>query len=481
MPKYIITIAGEVLLKSPRTRPRFIKKLLSNIQDAFKRNNVRDYKISVEGARIFIESKPDVSDLLKNIFGIYRFGEVVKVDFKDLKDLAIKISELAKHMVKDKKFAVRVHRVGEHDFTSIDVAREVGALLKPYSRGVDLDNPDIEVWIEVRGNKAYLYKSRIKGPGGLPIGVEGRVLVLFSGGFDSPVAAWFMAKRGAIVDLLHYIMGSPQLLYMVHRVAKVLADKWLYGYSPRMYIVDLREIINVIRENVKRSYRQVVLRAIMYIVADKVARKYGYDAIATGESLGQASSQTLVNLSVIEKAINIDTMILRPLIGLDKEDIINYSRLISTYEESSKVAECCTIAPTLVVTRAKLSELKEELEKIPKELIESAIKNIQIINILSTRVEELMPKNQIEIDFIPEGAIVVDLRSIDEYKKWHYPGALHVSMIDSYEKYKDKPIVFYCQFGHISYLMAYKLRSQGYKAFSLKGGIKTAKELSSSK
>ncbi len=477
MPLYIIALAGEVVLKSRRTRPRFLRRLVSNIEDALQRHGVSDYRVWVDGARVFVESPVDFSDVLRRVFGIYRFGEVVELDFKDLRDLAGKVASLAKDMVVGKKFAVRVHRTGEHDFTSIDAAREIGNLLYKYSAGVDLENPEAEVWVEIRGDKAYLYKSRIKGPGGLPIGVEGRALVLFSGGFDSPVASWYMARRGVQVDFLHYIMASPQSAYLAYKVARYLAENWLYGYKPRLIIADFRKITEAIREKVRRSYRQVVLRAIMYIVGERVAKKIGYDALVTGESLGQAASQTLANLNAIEKVVNIKTLILRPLIGFDKEEIIDMSRRIGTHDLSSCVAEFCAIAPTLVTTKAKVHELENELNKIPSNLIDDTVSSIRIIDVLEAKPEELLPEEDIEIDYIPEEAIVVDMRPMEEYNKLRHPRAIHISQVRNWNEFKGKTVILYCDHGHLSYIQARLLRKQGIKAYSLRGGINTLKKL----
>lgn len=477
MPVYIVVLAGEIVLKSRRTRPRFLKRLVSNIEDALGRMGVGGYRVWVDGARVFVEAPVDVSKVLERVFGVYRFGEVVEVEFKDLSDLAGKIASLAKDMVSGKKFAVRVHRTGEHGFTSIDAAREIGRLLYEYSAGVDLENPEVEVWVEIRGNKAYLYKSRINGPGGLPIGVEGRALVLFSGGFDSPVASWFIARRGVQVDFLHYIMASPQSAYLAYKVARYLAENWLYGYKPRLITADFRGVTSVIREKVKRSYRQVVLRAIMYIVGWKIAEKLGYDAIVTGESLGQASSQTLANLRAVEKTIGAKITFLRPLIGFDKEEIIEWSRRIGTHDLSKSVAEFCAIAPSLVTTKAKVHELKQELEKIPGDVIDKVVANIKILDLLNSKPDDVLPEEDIEIDYIPDEAVVIDLRSRSEYEKLRHPRAIHVSQVRDWSMFKDKIVVLYCDYGHLSYIQASMLRRQGVKAYSLRGGLSTLKKI----
>ena len=303
-------------------------------------------------------------DILSRVFGIYRVATAYLIRFNNLSDLSSKVEEIAKNWVKGKKFAIRAKRSGVEPFTSIDIARETGASLYKYSRGVDLDNPEVEVYVEVRGRRALIYRDTVDGPGGLPTGVEGKALVLFSGGFDSPVAAWFTAKRGVRVDFLHFVLASPLSIIDAYRVAQKLTSKWLYGYRPRLYVIDFRPISNLVNALVKNSYRQVVLRIAMLESSSILAEKLGYDAIVTGESIGQVSSQTLTNIKAIVHTSNIHVPILRPLIGLDKEEIINISREISLYEVSSKTKEYCRIGTNYVTTRADISIASSEYKKI---------------------------------------------------------------------------------------------------------------------
>lgn len=478
MPLYLVSVAGEIPLKSPRTRPRFVKRLIENIKDALERKNIKNYEIWTEDARLFIKTSKDAKDVLKRVFGIHSFADVVETHFKSLDDLAEKIKEFAKEKVKDKKFALRVHRVGNHEFTSLDVARIAGSLLKPFSSGVNLEKPDVEIFVEIRGERAYLFTDRTLGPQGLPIGVEGKALVLFSGGFDSPVAAWFAAKRGIKVDFLHFIITAPQSVYFTFKVAKYLAENWLFGYKPKFYVIDLTNITAYMMENVRRSYLQVVLRGIMYIIAARLAEKLKYDAIITGESIGQASSQTLKNLKVIEKAVSDKILVLRPLSTYDKEEIIKYSRKIGTYNLSESIREYCVMVQRHVTTRASLNVIKEELSKITADQIKKSLETMKSYDLLSLKSIDVMSITNLEIDFIPEEALIIDLRDYGKYKEWHVPGARHISEIDDFEKLRNKIIVLYCESGILSYLYAKKLRAEGIKAFSLKGGIKTATSIS---
>ncbi|MGC8983175.1 MAG: tRNA sulfurtransferase [Desulfurococcaceae archaeon] len=475
LPAYLVTVAGELPLKSDRSRPRFYKRLIENLKDALSREGIRVVECRVVDAKIYLSTDKEALSAISRVFGVHSAGRVLEYEFRELKDLAEWISENAKAMVSGRKFAVRVKRSGDHPFTSLDVAREAGALLKPHSAGVDLENPEVVVEVEVRGHKAYLYVERAEGPKGLPVGVEGSALVLFSGGFDSPVAAWLSAKRGIRVDFLHYIMGSTQISYNAFLVAKELASKWLHGYRPLFISVDFRDVIAEVSEKVEWSFRQVVLRALMYIVAARIARERGYDALVTGESIGQASSQTLKNLVSIEAVANTGIPVLRPLLGFDKEEIIELSRKIGLYELSSRVAEACAIAPSRVETRADPAELKKQLERVSASVIDKALSTMRVVDLLSASPEDAVLPSDVEIDFIPSGALVIDARGRAERVEAPLHGAVPLEEVDFENLPRDRVIVVVCETGSVSYVIAKELRDRGYKAYSLKHGLKGCK------
>ncbi len=369
-------ISGEVLLKSPRTRPRFEERLLDNIVDAFERNNVDYEEVWIEDARLLVDSGDEKAvEVLRRVFGIQYVMEAWFFEFQGLEDLAESVERIARDWVRGKRFAVRPKRTGKHDFTSLDIGRVVGAKLYPYSSGVDLSNPDVEVFVEVRGRKAYVYREKLQGPGGLPIGVEGRALVLFSGGFDSPVAAWLTAKRGVEVDLLHYVLSTPQSYRDARSVAEKLASDWLYGYKPVLRVVDFRPVTAAITGRVREDYALLVLRTLMLIHAERIARSEGYDAIVTGESLGQVSSQTLRNIRAINSVARTSIPVLRPLIGMDKEEIVQVSRRIGLYEYSSKTREYCRLG-RVVTTRADPELLGREVEEV--EHVLDAVETVEV-------------------------------------------------------------------------------------------------------
>ncbi|MEM4487847.1 MAG: THUMP domain-containing protein [Desulfurococcaceae archaeon] len=468
---YLITVSGEIPLRTSRTRPKFYRVLLENIGDAVRRGGANVLENKIINAKILIVTDKEALLNISRVFGVHRVARVIDYQFKDLRDLSMWIFENTKDIVKDKKFAIRVKRSGVHSFRSVDVAREAGALLKPLSSGVDLDNPEIELEVEVHGDTAFLYKESLSGPGGLPLGVEGKALVLFSGGFDSPVAAWLMAKRGIQVDFLHYMMGSSQASYYSFMVARKLAQEWLHGYGSKFIVVDFTNVIMEISKKVEWAYRQVILRALMYIISFKLANKMNYDGIVTGESIGQASSQTLKNISSIEAAIKPSLPIFRPLISLDKEEIIKVSRVLGLFDLSSKVTESCAIAPQRVVTSTTPNEIVEQLSKIDHSVIESAASSAKIFYVSKARPEDIILTNDIEIDFIPEDAIVIDARSRPEIGKLP-ANAIPISKVSPPELPRDKIVIVVCETGSISYLLAKMFRENGVMAYSLKGGLR---------
>jgi len=210
---YLVVPSGEVMLKSKRVLLMLLRRA---VEDALARHGRRLVGWSLWEGRILAGCDGECGCLLARVFGVYRVARVrgMLEGFKSIDDISVWAEKLFRDDVEGRRFAVRVKRSGKHDFTSLDVARHVGSRLKPYSSGVDLENPDIEVFLEVRGDKVVGYTGDdiIEGVGGLPAGSEGRALSLFSGGIDTPVATWYVARRGVLVDMLHIIVSSPAFM-----------------------------------------------------------------------------------------------------------------------------------------------------------------------------------------------------------------------------------------------------------------------------
>lgn len=465
---YLVVPSGEVMLKSKRVRSRLLMLLRRAVEDALARHGRRLVGWSLWEGRILAGCDGECGCLLARVFGVYRVARVrgMLEGFKSIDDISVWAEKLFRDDVEGRRFAVRVKRSGKHDFTSLDVARHVGSRLKPYSSGVDLENPDIEVFLEVRGDKVVGYTGDdiIEGVGGLPAGSEGRALSLFSGGIDTPVATWYVARRGVLVDMLHIIVSSPASAFYAFETAKQLSKEWLYGYKPKMYVVELGRVSLEIQRRVKRSLRMVVLKLVFYTLAAKHAKTHQYHAIVTGESIGQTSSQTLYNLYAIHVALGetLDVPVLRPLAGLDKEEITEKARLIGTYEHSARMPEYSALVREGATTKAKVEDAVKEFEKIAC-VLEKYSGRVVELDLVEDTAEDLLQKMPLDIHYIPWDAKVFRVEA-----SYEYPGSQPLP--DQQEvrvEHKWQPIVVYSDDPAIARSAAKKLRSLGLNAYAL--------------
>ena len=470
----ILVRLGEITVKSRRVRERFVRILLRNIGDALKSSGFR-YKLRRERGRIFIYTDVAAVEPLRRVFGIKSLSVAEEVEFNGLRDLVEKAKEFFAEKVKGKRFAVRARRVGQHDFTSLDVERELGAALLEYAKGVDLESPEVTTYVEVRGSRAYLYTEVVRGYGGLPIGVEGKVVALVSGGFDSAVAAWYVLRRGAEVHYLFCNLGGFTHEAGVLSVLRVLAERWSYGYRPKLYVIDFKKILLEIRSKCRVELLNVLLKRYMLRAAERIAERIGAEAIVTGDSLGQVASQTLRNIYVSSLATKLP--VLRPLIGFDKDDIVSMAREIGTYEASARVKEYCGAFAERPRTWTDPEEVEVEEEKLGLGILEEALRRVKEVDL--KELTALPSIEDLEVDEPPPDSVVIDLRSREKFSRWHIPGSISIPFLELPERVgeldRSKTYVLVCDEGALSLEMAYILRSMGFKAFSLRGGVKRAR------
>ncbi len=464
---------GEIAVKGVHARIRMERLLVHNITWGLKREGVKAVVKRLPG-RIVIETDEGdidrVVEVVRRVFGVKSLSPTKAYTFKALEDIVQAAVQEWRGLVEGRKFAVRASRIGEHPFKAHDVVREVGAALRPYSAGVDLENPDVELNIEIRGNTAFLYTKVIRGPGGLPLGCQGKVLALISGGFDSPVAAWLMMRRGAHVDALFISLAYPIDVIRFLRVAGTLFGKWSIGYDARLHIVDGTQLVYELRRKCNPHLFGILFKRILYEVAAKLAKAIRAMGIVTGESLGQVSSQTLANLQAAEYGIDIP--IYRPLIGFDKDEIIEYSRMIGTYEESSKAVEFCALFSEKPRTFVTVEELMAERQRLDPDLPDRLLRTMVMVRASTAlALADYLEREYVsyEIKEVPEGAIVIDLRDKTQYETWHYPGAINArpeELPEIVEKYGfDRTYVLYCDRGYLSTWGVLVLRRMGVKAY----------------
>jgi len=388
---------SEIAVKGASTRARMESMLAANIQEAIERGGGKGLVEVLEGRLLLRNPEPDaleVARLASRVFGVKSTSPAYEVEFASLEDLVGKAGEFFADRVKGRVFRVRARRVGKHEFTSKDVERALGKhLLDLGAKSVDLDNPEYTAYVEVRGRKAYFYDTIIEGPGGLPLGSEGRVLVLFSGGFDSTASAWLAMKRGAAVELAFYdIAGNLRVIETAIEAAKALDDLWAHGYPVRMAIIDFRRIAVEVGARVRPEYRTLVLRRAMALHATRLASKLGVNAVVTGESIGQVASQTLVNLELIWGGIGFP--VIRPVACMDKDEVVSLVRRIGLYDIVSRQVEVCgrDATPTPRGSRrvfeeeySKVSSLLEEWEP---PLVEFTLRDLSPRDALALYMDE---------------------------------------------------------------------------------------------
>ncbi len=389
--RYILIRYSEIALKG-KNRAWFENILKENVQQKISSIVKNDFKLQRIAGRIKLSFSQNIktfqqnkiNQALQHIFGIANFSWAQKEDL-DLE----KISQSCWQMIKEKKFTtfrITSQRSNKKfPFTSEEINQQVGASifeklekLKKNPR-VQLKNPDLECFIEISDKEAFLYTEKIKGLGGLPVGVSGKALVLLSGGIDSPIAAYYALKRGVKTDFIHFHALPYTKADAIKKVISLAQILNRYQISSRLFLVPLAEIQNVIVKKSPEKYRLLFYRRAMMQLADQLAQKNNYQALYTGEAVGQVASQTLENIQTTNQASQ--TLVLRPLIGFDKEEIIAQAQKIGTYPISILPHEdtCTRFVPQRPATKARL-DILEKIEKSfhLQKLFDNAIKKTEI-------------------------------------------------------------------------------------------------------
>jgi tRNA uracil 4-sulfurtransferase len=468
----LVRFAGEIFIKSRRTRSVFLRRLRSNIADALATADP-PARLELGWDRLYVRTAGDRAPTeLGRVFGISSSSRIERVTAADLDQILDDGERVFLPRVRGRTFAVRARRAGTHPFSSHDIQVKLGARLLEASAGVNLDDPEVEAFVEVRDDRAFLFAGRDAGAGGLPLGAEGRAVTLLSGGFDSAVAAWLLLKRGVAQDYVFCNLGGDAYERAVVQVAKVLADDWSYGTRPRLHVIDFAEPLRELRSRSRERFWQVVLKRLMYRAASMVGRESGADAIVTGEAVGQVSSQTLPNLRAIEPAA--DLPVFRPLIGFDKDEIIERARLIGTAGLSEQVKEYCAIAPGRPVTAASVEAVEREESGIDPTVLEGAVAERRVLDLRALTPADLVAP-YLFIDEVPDDAVVLDCRPESQYRAWHLPGAEQRDEFELLRRFgkldRDRRYVLYCGHGIQTAYIAEKMQQAGYEAYSFRGGV----------
>ena len=384
----LIVKYGEIGVKG-KNRYIFENKLIKNVKNILK--PIGKFNVYKEYGRIYVDldgyDYEEVVEEVRKVFGIVGVCPAVRAekDYNLLKELALKMLE-EKIEQGYKSFKVDSRR-GDKDFklTSQEMSLDIGGYLVSQVKdkiAVDVRNPEVKIHCELRQNHVMVYSDTIPGYGGLPLGTNGRAMSLLSGGIDSPVASWMVAKRGMELECIHfhsYPFTSEKSQEKVRDLAQILAK---YCGRVRLHKVNMLEIQKSIGLNCKDEEMTIISRRFMMRIAERVAESRHCDALATGESIGQVASQTIQGLTCTNASVKMP--VFRPLIAMDKTEIIEVAQKIGTFETSILPEEdCCTVfSPKKPVTKPKLDRIEKSENKLDVEkLIQDAIDNIEVEDI----------------------------------------------------------------------------------------------------
>ncbi len=475
--RLIVKYHPEINIKSRSVRRRFSKLLESNTRVIVKRIYESAHVISrwsdlvIETPELPRETELEIIDAVSRIPGVDQYNEVVEYPFVDF-DTAFK--DVARHWQSEldgKTFCVRIKRSGKHDFTSSELERYIGGGLNQAveSAKVSLRKPQITVKAELRDDRLQVVKSHHRGLGGMPIPTQEDVLSLISGGFDSGVATYHMMRRGTRTHFCFFNLGGKEHEIGVKQVSYEIWKRYSSSHKTKFISVNFEPVVAEILTKIDNGLMGVVLKRMMMRAASQVAERLNIKALVTGESLGQVSSQTLTNLNVIDRVT--ETLILRPLIHLDKAEIIETSRKIGTHDFAAAMPEYCGVISKKPTTRAVLSQIIEAESNFDLSILDQMVDSAELMDIRDIDVQASEEVQELEqVTELPSDAVVVDVRSPDETDE----SPLELDGVEVIEmpffkiatQFGDldqsKSYFLYCDRGVMSRLQALLLHEHGY-------------------
>ena len=479
--QFIVKYFPEITIKSKPVRRKFCQQLRTNLMRQLKTVD-SDIFVQKQWDQLIVRSErndeltnKNIVDVLQRTSGIAYFLDVIEYPLIDMEDIFARTKALHERTVTDKTFAVRCKRAGTHDFSSGDVERFVGRGMLEHcaSKGVSLRNPDVTLRLEIREERLYIVNQRYKGLGGLPMGSIDTVLSLMSGGFDSTVASYLTMRRGLTTHFLFFNLGGRAHEIGVKEVALYLWQKYGSSHRVQFITVPFEDVVAEILNSVDNSQMGVVLKRMMLRAGSQIAQNQEIDALVTGESVAQVSSQTLTNLAVIDSVT--DTFVMRPLVTMDKEQIITIADEIGTREFAANMPEYCGVISVKPTIKAKPERIKAQEDRFDFKVLETAIANIKFARISEI---DLAEERATDVEVLPiplSESVIIDVRHPSEREL--KPLALNsnkVLNVPFYELHNhfatlDKNTVYmlYCGKGVMSRLHASHLKDQGFNNVSV--------------
>ncbi|URJ29212.1 tRNA uracil 4-sulfurtransferase ThiI [Blochmannia endosymbiont of Camponotus modoc] len=476
--KIIIKLSPEITIKSRAIRVFFIKILITNIKTILKKNNesasiIRNW----DYLEVICNNKKyqKICTILVNIPGIHHLLLIKKHVFHSLQDIYEKIILSLNDKIKlsGKSFCVRVKRCGKHNFTSQEVEHYLGNKLCQNIANirVNLTKPEKTIHLEIKDNQLFIIIKRYEGLGGFPIGTQQEMLSLISGGFDSAVASYMLIRRGCKVNYCFFNLGGAMHTVEVCRVIYFLWNKFSSSHKIKFISIDFSEVIKEIVAKIKDNQIGVVLKRMMIRSASLVANRFKITALITGEVLGQVSSQTLSNLTLIDSVSN--HVIFRPLIAYDKEKIINLARKIGTEILSKSVPEYCGIISKKSTAKTTKQLIEFEENNFDFTILDRAVSQSYVIDVQNIP-DKIINQHVFQVEtkkILDSTDVVLDIRTeIEQEKNPLYLNNIEIkkipfySLIDQFSKLDpNKVYLLYCDHGIMSQLQVMYLHKQGFR------------------
>ena len=462
MNKYVVKYSGEISTKRTRTKWGMINRLYSNILNALKFHNIKLNKGKAYWDFIYLDVDKEITEILRHIPGIQYFSEVVLLNSADKEEIITTGFDVFKEGVQGKKFAVRCRNKLSKDrrFRSKDIEIELGAKLFDYSDGVRLNDPDVTCHVEIRDAGTFFYWQKVKGLGGFPVGNTGTGIILYSGGIDSPVAAYYAMRMGIKPVFVFFDLGGDEQKQKTVEIFRYQYAKYVPGLNVDFIEIPFLDMIQYIR-GFAHKYQNLLLKYFFYKVAERLADRYKAQAVITGEALGQVSTQTIENIILLDSYISYS--VFRPVLFMPKLDIIAVAEETGTMEMSYKGKEYCAIATKNVATGGR----KDIFDKIIKEIdlepvLDSILEKMKIMDYDTVVSGQLEEKENIPAE---KEVVIVNL---SKNKRYYVDNEMVMDLDTALKQYeswdKTKHYKIMCDAGVQSKILAEHMQEAGFTA-----------------
>lgn len=456
------------MVKGDSAKKQMVGQLYNNLQTLLnplsEEMHIKKFsdKIEVVTPIVLVE---EVRQILLDTPGIDQVLEALQFDaMESLDQIKAKVGEVVAEGLKGKSFVVRAKRTGRHPFNSSEMERTVGGYVLAHSEAkkVDLHHPEITVRIELINNQLNIITDKHQGLGGYPIGTQGDILSLMSGGFDSTVASYLTMKRGIKTHFIFFNLGGAAHEIGVKQVALYLWNKFGASHRVKFVSVPFDSVVEEIFRSTAETYMGVTLKRLMLMAAEKIADEMEIDALLTGESVAQVSSQTLRNLALIDQVTN--KLVLRPLSTMNKPEIIDIATRIGTRYFAENMPEYCGVISKNPITHGSYKRMEKEAKRFDYTVLDKAVENAQTIWVDEV-IDNVTQSAPVEVVNTPdpEKNVIIDIRSGEECISTPCDCIkipFHKLKTEFKKLPKDKEYLLYCEKGVMSQLHAQYLRDE---------------------